>query len=152
MFAHGIVSALLFMVAGSVHHSYGTRDIPSIEGITPKTPVLATMTMAGSLASLGLPALIQFPAEFLALLATWQKIGYWVLIPLVILVVTAAFYLWMMQRMLFGPPRGGPPRPLDLSAPEATAMAILVALTVLYGILPGLLTQVIVNSPVYGLP
>jgi NADH-quinone oxidoreductase subunit M len=152
MFAHGIVSALLFMVSGSVHHAYGTRDIPSVSGITPSAPVLSTMTMAGSLASLGLPALVQFPAEFVAFVATWDKIGYWVLFPLVILVVTAAFYLWMMQRLLFGPPRGLPDHPHDVPWPEALAMGILVALTVLYGILPSLLTHVILNSPVYGLP
>ncbi len=108
MFAHGIVSALLFMTAGSVHHTFGTRDISTLGGITPTTPMLSTLIMAGSLASLGLPALISFPAEFVALLATWNGIGYWVFVPLAVLVVTAAFYLWMMQRMLFGPPRGIP--------------------------------------------
>jgi proton-translocating NADH-quinone oxidoreductase chain M len=147
MFAHGIVSALLFMVSGSVHHTFGTRDIPSLGGIARRTPMLATMTMAGSLASLGLPALISFPAEFLALLATWDRLGYWVLIPLIILVVTAAFYIWMMQRMLFGPPKGIPETAHDVPWYEGTGMGILVALSVLYGILPGLLIAVIVNSP-----
>jgi NADH-quinone oxidoreductase subunit M len=153
MFAHGIVSALLFMVAGSVHHSFGTRDIVTVNGITPKTPVLATMTMVGALASLGLPALISFPAEFLAFLATWDKIGYWVFVPLVVLVVTAAFYIWMMQRLLFGPARNVPAESEDLPPYEAIAMGMLVALTVLYGVLPALLTNVIVHAvPVYGLP
>ncbi len=153
MFAHGIVSALLFMVAGSVHHTFGSRDIVSVNGITPKTPVLSTMTMVGSLASLGLPALISFPAEFTAFLATWDRIGYWVLIPLSVLVVTAAFYLWMMQRMLFGPPRNVPESAHDLPPYEAIAMGLLVALIVLYGILPALLTNIIIQSPTaYGLP
>jgi proton-translocating NADH-quinone oxidoreductase chain M len=150
MFAHGIVSALLFMVAGSVHHTFGSRDIVSVNGITTRTPVLSTMTMVGSLASLGLPALISFPAEFTAFLATWDRIGYWVLIPLVVLVVTAGFYLWMMQRLLFGPMRNVPPEAHDLPPYEAIAMGLLVALTVLYGVLPSLLTNVIVQSPVYG--
>jgi proton-translocating NADH-quinone oxidoreductase chain M len=152
MFAHGIVSALLFMVAGSVHHTFGSRDIVSVNGITPRTPVLATMAMVGSLASLGLPALISFPAEFTAFLATWDRIGYWVLVPLAVLVVTAAFYLWMMQRLLFGPTRNVPEAAHDLPPYEAIAMGMLVALTVLYGVLPALLTNIIVHSPVYGLP
>ncbi len=152
MFAHGIVSALLFMVSGSVHHTYGTRDISSLGGITPRTPVLSTMTMTGSLASLGLPALISFPAEFTALLATWDKIGFWVLIPLGTLVVTAAFYLWMMQRMLFGPAKGGPPDAHDLPVPELVAMGALALLAVVYGILPDLLVHFIQMSPVVGLP
>jgi proton-translocating NADH-quinone oxidoreductase chain M len=152
MFAHGIVSALLFMVAGSVHHTFGSRDIVSVNGITPRTPVLSTMTMVGSLASLGLPALISFPAEFTAFLATWDRIGYWVFVPLAVLVVTAAFYLWMMQRLLFGPMKNVPAEAHDLPPYEAIAMGMLVALTVLYGILPGLLTNIIVHSPIYGLP
>jgi F420H2 dehydrogenase subunit M len=152
MFAHGVVSGLLFMVAGSVHHTFGTRDLAGLGGITPRTPVLSTMVMVGSLASLGLPALISFPAEFAALLATWQQIGYWVLVPLLVLVVTAGFYLWMMQRVLFGPPRGIPPSAHDLPWYEGAGMGVLVALTVLYGLLPGLLVTVIMNSPIRTLP
>jgi proton-translocating NADH-quinone oxidoreductase chain M len=152
MFAHGVVSALLFMVSGSVHHTYGTRDISKIGGITAVTPVLATMIMVGSLASLGLPALISFPAEFAALLATWDRIGYWVVLPLLILVVTAAFYTWMMQRVLFGPKRNIPAIVHDLPWYETSAMGILVALIIVYGVLPGFLVNVIVNSPVYGFP
>ncbi|MGA7861176.1 MAG: NADH-quinone oxidoreductase subunit M [Thermoplasmata archaeon] len=152
MFAHGIVSALLFMASGSVHHTFGSRDLASVNGITPTAPALSTMTMAGALASLGLPALIQFPAEFTALLATWDKLGFWVLIPLGALVVTAAFYIWMMQRLLFGPPKGIPAEAHDLPYTEALAMGVLVALTVLYGVLPNLLIHFIQLSPVTGLP
>ncbi len=150
MFAHGIVSALLFMSSGSVHHEFGTRDIASLGGITPTAPALSTMLMAGSLASLGLPALIGFPAEFAAFLATWYGLGYWVFVPLGILVVTAAFYLWMMQRLLFGPPRAIPPGSRDLPWYEGTAMGVLVALSVLFGILPSLLVNLITNAPVHG--
>jgi proton-translocating NADH-quinone oxidoreductase chain M len=152
MFAHGIVSALLFMVSGSVHHTYGTRDIPSIGGITPSTPVLATMVMVGSLASLGLPWLISFPAEFTALLATWDGLTYWVLLPLAILVVTAGFYLWMMQRMLFGPPKGIPADVHDLPWNETAAMGLLVGITILFGVLPFLLVNLITSSPIHGFP
>ncbi|MCI4325841.1 MAG: NADH-quinone oxidoreductase subunit M [Thermoplasmata archaeon] len=152
MFAHGVVSALLFMASGSVHHTFGTRDISKLGGITPVAPILATMLMVGSLASLGLPALISFPAEFTALLATWDRLAYWVLIPLVLLVVTAAFYLWMMQRVLFGPQRNIPEKAHDIPWFETAAMGILVALVIVYGILPGFLVNVIVNSPVYGFP
>jgi proton-translocating NADH-quinone oxidoreductase chain M len=152
MFAHGIVSGLLFMGAGSVHHTYGTRDISELGGVTPSAPALSTMIMAGSLASLGLPALIGFPAEFTAFLATWNGLGYWVMIPLAVLVVTAAFYLWMMQRMLFGPPKRVPPDAHDLPWYESAGMGLLVALTVLFGILPSLLVNVIVSSPIKGWP
>jgi len=152
MFAHGIVSALLFMTAGTVHHSYGTRDIAALGGITPVTPGLSTMIMVGSLASLGLPALISFPAEFAALVATWNALGYWVFLPLGILVVTAGFYMWMMQRLLFGPPRAIPLEVHPVPWYEQVSMGLLVGLTVLFGVLPSLLVNVIANSPVKGFP
>jgi NADH-quinone oxidoreductase subunit M len=148
MFAHGVVSGLLFMSAGSTHHIYGTRDIPTLGGTAATTPRLATAIMIGSLASLGLPALISFPAEFTALLATFEGISYWVLIPLVVLVVTAAFYIWMMQRVLFGPKKGFVEPVHDLPSYEVAGMGLLIALTVLFGILPGLLVNVITQSPI----
>jgi NADH-quinone oxidoreductase subunit M len=135
-----------------VHHTFGTRDIPAIGGITPTTPTLSTLIMVGSLASLGLPALISFPAEFLALVATWNGLAYWVFVPLAILVVTAAFYIWMMQRMLFGPARGIPSAAHDVPWYEGAGMAILVVFTVLFGVLPGLLVNVITSSPIHGFP
>ncbi len=152
MFAHGIVSALLFMSSGSVHHTFGTRDIASVGGITPRTPVLATMIMIGSLASLGLPWLISFPAEFTALLATWDRLAYWVLLPLGILVVTAAFYIWMMQRMLFGPEKGIPESAHDLPAYETMGMGILAAAAIVFGVLPFLLVNLITASPIRVFP
>ncbi|MCI4317485.1 MAG: NADH-quinone oxidoreductase subunit M [Thermoplasmata archaeon] len=152
MFAHGVVSGLLFMASGSVHHTFGSRDLTKVHGITPRTPVLATMIMIGSLASLGLPALISFPAEFTGLLATWDQLRYWVLVPLVILVITAAFYIWMMQRLLFGPPENIPESAHDLPWFEAMGMAMLAALVIIYGVFPNFLVAIIVNSRVYGLP
>lgn len=149
MFAHGLVSGLLFMVSGSMHHSYGTRDIPSIGGIAARTPMLSVMLMVGSLASLGLPALVSFPAEFSALLGIWAEVGYWVLIPLLALVITAAFYIWTMQRVSFGPQRGIPEKVHDLPFAELMAMSLLVSLIILYGILPLLIEQIIPMSGIY---
>ena len=149
MFAHGLVSGLLFMLSGSVHHTFGTRDIPSIGGITSRTPTLSTMLIIGSLASLGLPALVSFPAEFSALLATWEALHWWVLLPLLGLVVTAGFYIWMLQRVSFGPPRGIPKHAHDLPFNEMLAMGLLVLLIVLYGILPYLIVQFIPHSAIF---
>lgn len=149
MFAHGLVSGLLFMLSGSVHHTFGTRDITSIGGINARTPALVTMLMIGSLASLGLPALVSFPAEFSALLATWESLGWWVMLPLLALVVTAGFYIWMLQRVAFGPTRGVPESAHDLPLNEMLAMTLLVSLIVLYGILPYLLVQFIPHTVIY---
>jgi NADH:ubiquinone oxidoreductase subunit 4 (subunit M) len=75
-----------------------------------------------------------------------------VLLPLAILVVTAGFYLWMMQRMLFGPPKGIPADVHDLPWNETAAMGLLVGLTILFGVLPFLLVNLITSSPIHGFP
>ncbi|MCL4324631.1 MAG: NADH-quinone oxidoreductase subunit M [Candidatus Thermoplasmatota archaeon] len=149
MFAHGLVSGLLFLLSGSVHHTFGTRDIPSIGGITSRTPILSTMLIIGSLASLGLPSLVSFPAEFSAFLATWEALGWWILLPLFALVITAGFYLWMLQRLSFGPAHGIPEKARDLPFNEMLAMGLLVSLIVLYGILPYLIVQLIPHSAIF---
>jgi NADH-quinone oxidoreductase subunit M len=64
MFAHGLISAVLFMVAGATGHSVGTREIPLLGGLASKVPLLAAFMMFGFLASLGLPGLVGFWAEF----------------------------------------------------------------------------------------
>src|SRR5213592_2051972 len=58
MFAHGIVSAALFMVAGSLGHKAGTRNISELGGIAAVTPRISTFMMISFLASLGLPGLV----------------------------------------------------------------------------------------------
>src|SRR5439155_1385732 len=64
MFAHGLVSAALFMVAGSLGHTLGTRNISALGGIAKRAPRMATFMMISLMASLGLPGLVWFVAEF----------------------------------------------------------------------------------------
>jgi NADH-quinone oxidoreductase subunit M len=152
MFAHGLISGLLFMLSGSVHHTFGTRDIPSIGGINARTPILSTLLIIGSLASLGLPSLVSFPAEFASFLAVWESLSWWVFLPLLALVITAGFYIWMLQRMCFGPMRGVPAKAVDLPFNELFAMVLLVSLIVLYGVLPYLLVQFIPHAYIFTVP
>jgi NADH:ubiquinone oxidoreductase subunit 4 (subunit M) len=58
----------------------------------------------------------------------------------------------MMQRVLFGPPKAVPSGAHDVPWFEGAGMGLLVALTILFGILPSLLVNVIVNSPIKGWP
>ncbi|MBO6083954.1 MAG: NADH-quinone oxidoreductase subunit M, partial [Candidatus Methanomethylophilaceae archaeon] len=64
MFAHGIISGVLFMVCGAAGHNFGTRDMRLLGGMAGKASVFATFMMFGFMASLGLPGLMGFIAEF----------------------------------------------------------------------------------------
>ena len=145
MFAHGIISPLLFAVAGAFKHHYHTLEIGSMRGIAHHSPWLAGHMMLGWMASLGLPLLAGFVAEIAVMSAFWMTFGWLVILPALRLIITAVYYLTSMQRTIF---EGGDPHvgvlpdtmhreePRDITWHENAGMFVLVALTVLFGILP----------------
>jgi len=145
MFAHGIISPLLFAVAGAFKHHYHTLEIGSMRGIAHHSPWLAAHMMLGWMASLGLPLLAGFVAEVTILIAFWMSFGWLVLLPTLTLIITAVYYLTSMQKTIFesnDPHHGILPDtlhgedPRDISWHENSGMIILGALTILFGILP----------------
>src|SRR5205823_6602838 len=109
LFNHGIITAILFMLAGSVKHSTGTRDIPRLQGLARVMPQFSLILAIGFFASLGLPGLNSFWSEFMVFVGAYGSPNLdmnrrLVLIPLISIVVTAAYYLYTMQRILFGDP------------------------------------------------
>ena len=144
MFAHGIISPLLFAVAGAFKHHYHTLEIGSMRGIAHHSPWLAGHMMLGWMASLGLPMMAGFVAEVAVLIAFWMTFGWWVMIPALTLIITAVYYLTSMQRTIFesnDPHEGQLPDTLhhearDITWHENAGMIILGALTILFGILP----------------
>ncbi len=148
MFAHGLITAVLFMSVGSLHHHVGTRDIPMLGGIAPKIPTLATLMMVGFLASLGLPGLVGFVAEYSVFTSTYLVWGLWVLIPIASVALTAAYYLWAAQRSLFGnlTTKVDTEHVHDVKWFETVPMGALCVLFIFFGVLPSILMNVIVPS------
>ena len=143
MFAHGIISPMLFAVCGAFKHHYHSMEIGAMRGMAKHSPWIATSMMFGWMASLGLPLLAGFVAEFLLLVAYWAAFGWWILGPGLALAITAAYYLWSMQRTIFeGGDETQPPATLegkpipDLDQSEKVAMLILAVATILFGIFP----------------
>jgi len=139
MFAHGLISAALFMVAGSIGHKIGTRNISELGGIARRVPRMATFLSVAFLASLGLPGLVGFVAEFSVFVGVYAAFGLLVLIPVVAVVVTAAYYLWAMQRSIFGPMNPRWQGMEDLHSYEVTPLSVLSASFALFGIFPFLI-------------
>jgi len=143
MFAHGIISPLLFAVCGSFKHHYHTLEIDSMRGLAHHSPWMSAHMMVGWMGSLGLPLMAGFVAEVAVLIAFYMAFGWWVLLPAVTLIVTAAYYLWSMQRTIFEgggeaqlPPTMHGDEPRDITWHENTGMLILGVLAVIYGIYP----------------
>jgi len=145
MFAHGLITGVLFMVAGMAGHNFGTREIPLLGGMAGKVPIYATFMMIGWMASLGLPGLVGFWGEFPLVFAFYDFIQsegmLWLIVfCLLNLMLTAGYYLWSMQRVLFGveTTKIDMAHVHDVSKTEGIAMAVLVGLIALFGVWPDL--------------
>jgi len=145
MFAHGIISPLLFAVAGAFKKHYHTLEIGSMRGLAHHSPWMSAHMMVGWMASLGLPLMAGFVAEVAILIAFWMTFGWLVLLPALTLIITAAYYLWSMQRTIFEgsgevelPPTMGDDEPRDITWHENVGMMTLGIMAVIFGILPGI--------------
>jgi len=142
MFAHGLISAALFMIAGSIGHRVGTRNISELGGIATKMTITSGFMMTAFLASIGLPGLVGFVAEISVFLGTYEAFGLFVLLPITSVVLTAAYYIYAMQRSIFGPFREKLGEVEDMQAFEIVPLSILSASFALFGILPFLIISV----------
>ena len=143
LFAHGIVSAALFMVTGSIGHKVGTRSISELGGIAKVAPRTATFMMVSFMASLGLPGLIGFAAEYGVFLGVYAAFGLWVLIPILTVVFTAAYYIFSMQRAIFGPLNTKWEKYPDMQDHEVLPLSVLAVAMAIFGMVPIVIYQLI---------
>src|SRR5690606_39817302 len=104
MITHGISTGALFLIAGSLYDRIHTRDIESMRGFWAQAPYMGTVALVFSMASLGLPGLGNFVAEFLTLVGAWQSAPVLTALAAVGLVAATAYSLRIMQKIFYGPP------------------------------------------------
>jgi NADH-quinone oxidoreductase subunit M len=135
-FSHGLITSVLFMSCGVIQHGAGTRIIHDLGGIAKHMPKLAFLMMAGFLASLGLPGMSGFIAEFLVLVNSYFTLPTFVILALFGIVFTAGYHLWAMQRAVFGTYNEKLGHIHDGADYEIASMAILILLIIFFGLYP----------------
>ncbi len=165
MVAHGIVTGMLFFLAGSIGERYGTRDISKLGGLINSVPHMGGLLVFISFASLGLPALAGFPGEFAALLAAFNPapgLNVWLFRSFMIVaaigtVLTAGYLLYMLQRVAQGPvptkyTGDGALLLRDVNTIEYVSWTPLIILTVVLGIFPGIIFNIVneTSLPLFG--
>jgi len=135
-FSHGLITCLLFMSCGAIQHIAGTRIIADLGGIGSKMPKLTVLMLFGFMASLGLPGLSGFVAEFMILTFAYLTLPTYVLLALLGIVVTAGYHLWAMQRAVFGSLNEKLGNLHDITNYETLSMAILALLVLYFGLNP----------------
>jgi len=112
MVAHGLITGLLFFLAGSMHHRYHTRDMARLGGNIKLMPVMGGILAFTAMASLGLPGLAGFWGEFMTLVSAYNPLDGLSLsvfrtsmvLGAIGTVLTAGYMLWMLQRVNLGEP------------------------------------------------
>ncbi len=135
MITHGISTGALFILAGALYERVHTRDITTMGGFWKKAPFMGTIALVFVLASLGLPGLGNFVAEFLTLLGTWQSSPQLTIFATIGIVFATAYSLRIMQKVFLGQPINDKAVP-DLSLREKIILVPLVTSIIWLGLFP----------------
>ena len=133
--AHGISTGALFVMVGQIQERIHTRDVARMGGLWHQTPVLGAMGLVFAMASLGLPGLGNFIAEFLILAGTFQTNILMAVIASVGLIVATIYSLKIIQKVFHGAV-DTTLKMNDLNLREAFVMGVMVAAIVYLGVSP----------------
>jgi len=154
MVAHGLITGMLFFLAGSIKERYHTLEIKRLGGLLVQAPKMGWILGLSVMASLGLPGLAGFWGEFPAILAAYNPaVGLSVplfrtlmIIAAIGTVLAAGYLLWLYQRTAFGTPTeefAGDDHIHDVERPEWIAWTPILILIVVLGFVPGLIFNVV---------
>ena len=161
MVAHGLITGMLFFLAGSMQERYGTREIKRLGGLLVSAPRMGWILGFCAMASLGLPGLAGFWGEFPAVLSAFEpsklanglvggtETTLWtfrifMVIAAIGTVLAAGYLLWMYQRVAMGTPKPEfeDAHIHDVHGPEWIAWAPLLLGIVVFGVFPNLIFSV----------
>jgi len=153
MVAHGLITGLLFFLAGSTKERYHTLEIKRLGGLLKQAPHMGWIMGLAVMASLGLPGLAGFWGEFPAILSAYSPaeglnvalFRTLMVIAAIGTVLAAGYLLWLYQRVAFGTPSAefaDDPNITDVNTTEWISWLPLVILIVVLGMIPGILFNV----------
>lgn len=146
MISHGLVTGALFFLVGMLQDRAHTREMDQFGGLLKIVPILGWSFILAAFASLGLPGLAHFPAEFQIFLATLQ-VEPMAIIVILGIVITAGLYLRAIGNVFLGEPNSQKGKQWagmsDLNAREVLTLAPLLILIVMVGIAPAWVLDII---------
>lgn len=144
MLSHGFISGALFLGVGVIYDRMHTRDIDAYGGLVVRMPVYALIFMLFTMANVGLPGTSGFIGEFLTLIAAF-KANTWIAFGATTgVILSAAYALWLYRRVIFGDLIKESLKSIaDMDRRERLIMAPLIVMTVLLGIYPALVLDII---------
>jgi NADH-quinone oxidoreductase subunit M len=152
MVAHGLITGMLFFIAGSIQERFHTRELSRLGGLLLQAPRLGWILGFCAFASLGLPGLAGFWGEFPAILSAYQPAAglseltfrVYMAVAAIGTVFAAGYLLWMLQRVAFGTVKAEFENAHihDVHIPEYLAWTPLLLGILVFGIFPHLLFHI----------
>jgi len=142
MLSHGFISGALFLCVGVIYDRMHTRGIDAYGGLVNRMPAYALIFMFFTMANVGLPGTSGFVGEFLTLMGIFQVNTWVAAVATSGVILSAAYALWLYRRVVMGELVKEALKGItDMSLREKVIMAPLVAMTLLLGIYPSLVTD-----------
>jgi NADH-quinone oxidoreductase subunit M len=142
MISHGFISAALFSCVGVLYDRVHSRMIGDYGGVANTMPWFAFFAVFFAMANSGLPGTSGFVGEFMVILASFQAKPWIAATAALTLILGAAYTLWMVKRVVFGEATHAHVRELkDIDAREALVLGGFAAATLLFGLWPAPLTE-----------
>ena len=149
MFNHGLSSAGMFLLAGAIYHKTHTRDMTQYGGFWVKAPIYGGIFIFTSMASLGLPGLNGFVGEFLVVRGAYPVFTVLTILAMIGLLFTGAYILKGIRAVLHGPfNMKWRDYHLEIEPREVIAIAPLMVLMLVTGVLPNWILPIINDSVV----
>ena len=147
MLSHGFISAALFLCVGVIYDRMHTRDINAYGGLVIRMPAYALVFMFFTMGNVGLPGTSGFVGEFLTLMGAFQKNTWVAAVAASGVIFSACYALWLYRRVVFGDLIKGSLKTIqDMDNRERFIFAPLVLMTILLGVYPSLVTDIISPS------
>jgi len=137
MVSHGFVSGALFLCVGVLYDRMHSRLIADYGGVVNRMPVFAAFFVLFAMANSGLPGTSGFVGEFLVILGTMEENFWYAFAAASTLLFGAAYTLWMIKRVVFGPVANGRVAALtDITLREGLVLGLLAIAVLAMGLYP----------------
>ncbi len=144
MLSHGFISGALFLCVGVIYDRMHTREIDAYGGLVNRMPAYALVFMFFTMANVGLPGTSGFVGEFLTLMGIFQVNTWVAAFATSGVILSAAYALWLYRRVVMGELVKEALRSItDMSRRERAIFAPLIAATLILGVYPSLVTDII---------
>ncbi len=134
MLAHGVSTSALFALVGAIQYRYHTRDLNELGGLWQAPPKLSAVGLFFVVASLGMPGLGNFVAEFLVLVGSFRTYPWLTALAASGLILAAVYSLMIAQKTFFGTLKL--PAAVDFDRRETAMMLSMALLLIVMGLHP----------------